>query len=213
MIIASGKGTTAIFLSKLLGCRVVGVDLSEEMVRKARVTAEEERLSDRISFRRGDAERLPFNDQEFDVVISECSLCLFPTKKQALSEIYRVLKPGGTVAISDVTMDGTQEELQNVTLFASCVAGAESLKGLSFLLNEAGFQNIMTLDRSDVVHELYEKYKDTIKSFKSLSESLLCSFGDVKSAQLTESAKSLERLIQQRKLGYGIVLGKTKTVQ
>lgn len=82
--IASGKGVSAIFLAKKFSCKVVGVDLSEGMIKKAADLAKAEMVSDRVVFEVGDAEKLSFKTGAFDAVISECALCLFPTKKRAL---------------------------------------------------------------------------------------------------------------------------------
>ncbi|MFC2003204.1 class I SAM-dependent methyltransferase [Chloroflexota bacterium] len=93
--IACGKGTTAFFLAREYGCHVIGIDLSDKMISSCRSKADEEKLADRVSFLRGDAESLPFRNGSFDTVISECSFSLLPDKEIAARDIKRVLRLGG----------------------------------------------------------------------------------------------------------------------
>jgi ubiquinone/menaquinone biosynthesis C-methylase UbiE len=93
--VGCGVGQTACMLVRRVGCRVVGVDISEAMVRKARERARNMRLEEGIEFRVANAQALPFEDGTFDAVITE-SVTVFPENKQAaVSEYARVVKPGG----------------------------------------------------------------------------------------------------------------------
>lgn len=105
--VASGKGTSAFFLAEKFGCRVIGVDLSEENVHQANAEALAKGLSEKIKFQLGDAESLPFASGAFDAILCECAFCTFPSKSVAAAEFYRVLKTGGRVGISDITKDST----------------------------------------------------------------------------------------------------------
>ncbi|MEV7028042.1 class I SAM-dependent methyltransferase, partial [Kitasatospora sp. NPDC093558] len=81
--VASGPGSTALTFAAEFGCEVVGVDLGEQSVARAREAAEEAGLADRVTFRLGDAEHLPLPDRSFDAVVCECALCTFPDKPAA----------------------------------------------------------------------------------------------------------------------------------
>ena len=101
--IGSGPGRLAVKLAELAqGVRVIGVDISPEMVERAGALAVRLGVADRVEFRLGDASSLPFPDASFDVVVSTFSLHHWPNPAAGLSEIYRVLRPGGTARIYDV---------------------------------------------------------------------------------------------------------------
>jgi len=94
--IGSGKGTTVCYLAQKYGCQVVGVDMSEKMVGHAIEMAKKKGLGDRVGFTRADAHNLPFEDESFDIVLTECTTVLID-KEKAFSEYLRVAKPGGYI--------------------------------------------------------------------------------------------------------------------
>jgi arsenite methyltransferase len=99
--VGCGVGATPCFLAKKHGCRVVGVDISERMVERSKERAKREKVSDKVEFRVADAQKLPFEDNLFDAVITE-SVTAFPEDKQkAVNEYVRVTKPGGYVGLNE----------------------------------------------------------------------------------------------------------------
>jgi arsenite methyltransferase len=101
--VGCGAGATPCFLAKRVGCRVVGVDISERMIDRSRERARREGVADRVEFRVADAQDLPFEDDLFDAVITE-SVTAFPEDKQgAVDEYARVTKPGGYVGLNEST--------------------------------------------------------------------------------------------------------------
>jgi arsenite methyltransferase len=94
----------------------------------------------RASFLLGDAEKLPLPDAGFDVALSECSLCTFPDKPRAIAEMARVVRPGGTIAIADVTadLDALPAKLHTAAARVACVADARSANAYAALLRHAG---------------------------------------------------------------------------
>ncbi|MHA2289225.1 MAG: class I SAM-dependent methyltransferase, partial [Promethearchaeota archaeon] len=102
--LASGLGISACFLAEEFGSRFIGVDLSKKNVKEANRAAQKRGL-DNVKFKVGDAINLPFQEEFFDVVISECSFCIFPNKNVAAKEIYRVLKPKGRLGVTDVAIE------------------------------------------------------------------------------------------------------------
>ena len=91
--VAAGRGTSALSLASIFGCRVTGIDLSEQNVSVAGGEAEAQQLTDRVQFQLADAERLPFPDASFDAIVCECAFCTFPGKDVAAAEFARVLRP------------------------------------------------------------------------------------------------------------------------
>jgi len=101
--VGCGAGVTPCFLAKTVGCRVVGVDISEAMIRTSRERARREGVTNRVEFRVADAQDLPFNDGLFDAVITE-SVTAFPEDQQrAVREYARVTRPGGYVGLNEST--------------------------------------------------------------------------------------------------------------
>jgi ubiquinone/menaquinone biosynthesis C-methylase UbiE len=100
--VGSGVGGTSRCLAKEFGCRVTGIDLTDEYCRAAEMLSAKTGLAHLVDFRQGDATNLPFDDQAFDVVWTEHVAMNIPDKIRLYKEMHRVLKPGGTLAIYDV---------------------------------------------------------------------------------------------------------------
>ncbi|HWQ25918.1 MAG TPA: methyltransferase domain-containing protein [Chlorobaculum sp.] len=101
--VSSGRGTQSIYYSKEFGVDVVGVDISEEMVKTATSNAQKAGLGRRVQFRTGDSQSLPFDDNSFDVVINECAVGIPDDSQKVLNEMVRVVKPGGRILIHEST--------------------------------------------------------------------------------------------------------------
>ena len=109
--LGSGAGFDAFLAAQRVGesGKVIGVDMTSEMVEKARMNAAKLKISN-VEFRQGEIERLPVEDQSVDVVISNCVINLSPDKSSVFGEIYRTLKPGGRIIISDILRSGEMPE-------------------------------------------------------------------------------------------------------
>jgi SAM-dependent methyltransferase len=143
--LGSGAGNDCFVARALAGDtgRIIGVDMTELMVEKAR--ANSDKLGFRnVEFRLGDIENLPVSANEADVVISNCVLNLVPDKEKAFREIYRVLKPGGHLSVSDVVLRGSlHKKIQEAAkMFTGCVSGAMDIDLYLKIMNESGLINI-----------------------------------------------------------------------
>jgi arsenite methyltransferase len=122
---------------------VIGVDITHEMLAKARANAEKVGAAN-VEFRLGEIEHLPIADNTADVVISNCVINLVPDKTQVYREAFRVLKPGGRIAIADVvnTAPLPEELASDATLLCTCLAGAATTRQIQDWLAAAGFFDI-----------------------------------------------------------------------
>jgi arsenite methyltransferase len=109
--LGSGAGTDSLVAAQMVGAngRVTGIDMTAPMLAKARAAAAEMGVAN-VEFVEGEAERLPFSDASFDVVISNGVIDLVPDKDAVFAELYRVLVPGGRMQIADVTIQPVSEE-------------------------------------------------------------------------------------------------------
>ncbi|MGI9289050.1 MAG: arsenite methyltransferase [Pseudomonadales bacterium] len=143
--LGSGGGFDAFLAAREVGDsgRVIGVDMTPDMISKARANAEKGEYSN-VEFRLGEIEHLPVADASVDVIISNCVINLSPDKARVFSDAYRVLKPGGRLAISDVVASTELPELMrnDSLMHSACVAGASTVKELKDVLAAAGFTAI-----------------------------------------------------------------------
>lgn len=148
--VASGPGASALQLARETGCEVIGVDLSAESVAAARQAAAAAGLDGRVSFVEGDAEALPLPDASADGALCECALCTFPDKRAAARELARVLRPGGRLALSDMTAVPSRLPAELTTLqgWIACVADARPLEETAALLEREGLV-VESLERHD----------------------------------------------------------------
>ncbi len=143
--LGSGGGFDCFLAAKAVGQsgRVIGVDMTADMVSKARQNAEKVGVKN-VEFRLGEIEHLPVADASVDVIISNCVINLSPEKINVFREAFRVLKPGGRLAILDVVALKTlPEEIKNdLSLISGCVGGTEKMDDIAGMLQEAGFSDI-----------------------------------------------------------------------
>lgn len=123
--------------------KVIGVDMTPDMVALARGNARKVKATN-VEFRLGEIEHLPVADASVDVILSNCVINLSPEKSAVFAEAFRVLKPDGRLAISDVVATGPIPlELQNqAAALAGCVAGAAPIDDVRAMLQSAGFTDI-----------------------------------------------------------------------
>jgi arsenite methyltransferase len=146
--------------------RVIGVDMTPEMLLKARkniLTYRDQSGLDNVEFRLGEIEHLPVADNSVDVIISNCVINLSPDKEQVFKEIKRVLKPGGRVAISDIALlkPLPAQLVSDIDALIGCVAGASLVSELEMLLNKFLFTKINLVSKSEYI-EVMTNSKDPL---------------------------------------------------
>jgi len=129
---------------------VIGVDMTPEMIAKARDHA---RAGDyrNVEFRSGEIEHLPVADASVDIIISNCVINLSPDKRNVFREAFRVLRPGGRLAISDVMATAPLPEAvrNDPVLYSSCVGGAVTMAEMEIILRETGFRDVRIEPKDD----------------------------------------------------------------
>jgi SAM-dependent methyltransferase len=143
--LGSGAGIDCFLAAQQVGRagRVIGVDMIHEMLAKSRANAERVGAAN-VEFRLGEIEHLPIADNTADVVISNCVINLVPDKAQVYREAFRVLKPGGRIAIADVvnTAPLPAELAADASLLCACLAGAATTRQIEDWLAATGFIDI-----------------------------------------------------------------------
>lgn len=143
--LGSGGGFDAFLASQEIGetGHVIGVDMTPTMVSKARTNATKGHYSN-VEFRLGEIEHLPIADNTADIIISNCVINLSPNKAQVFADAFRILKPGGRLAISDIVASAEMpEEMKNDPLLhAGCMAGASLVQELEEIMHAVGFSEI-----------------------------------------------------------------------
>lgn len=159
--LGSGGGFDCFLASRQVGetGRVIGVDMTPEMVSRARGNAAKGGYAN-TEFRLGEIEHLPVADRSVDVIISNCVINLSPAKQQVFHEAWRVLRPGGRLAVADVVMTAElpaaiRNDLDR--MYSGCIAGASSIEEIKAMLSASGF--------ADVRVELKEESKSFIKDW------------------------------------------------
>ena len=143
--LGSGAGLDCFFAAKKVGetGKVIGVDMTPEMIERASSSAERLGIQN-VEFRQGYLEDLPVESNSVDVIISNCVINLSPDKSRVFAEAFRVLNPGGKLAVSDIVTDGPLPDSikQSLSAWAGCVAGAVDAKDYTGMMESVGFTNV-----------------------------------------------------------------------
>ncbi|MFZ3172420.1 MAG: methyltransferase domain-containing protein [Carboxydocellales bacterium] len=206
--VASGQGTSAIFLAQTVGCTITGIDLSLENIKVGQQKAAENNLVN-VFFRPGDAEKLPAANQEFSVVVSECAFCTFPDKQTAAEEMFRVLKPGGKVGITDmiVDQDSLPEAMKTLLYQAACIADAHTAEEYLNILGAVGFQNLQFYDHSYTLTEMINNVRKRLLMAELAVGLKKLDLGELDFAAVKKMLAEAEGLVKKGIIGYVIITG------
>jgi arsenite methyltransferase len=217
LYVGCGVGTSPCYLVKKYGCRLVGIDISEEMVERARKRAKKEGIENRTEFRVADAQELPFKDGTFDAVFCESVLAFVPDRQGAVDEFARVLVNEGYAGFNEVTwLEKPPSSLEN---YLNRVMGAEFLvpdAWKAFLenagLDEVAVRTFRTNIWSQWASEVRQfEFMDFVKAWGKYWAML---FTNPATCRFTVEAMKLPRSIFKlfRYFGYGIYTGRKPAV-
>ena len=217
--VATGPGDTLRVLCDAFGSRAVGLDLGALLPPPLQKHAAG---AGRLSFCRGDAESIPFADAAFDAIVCECSFCLLPDKQRAAAEFRRVLRPGGRIGISDVTLapGAAAGRFRDVIGWIACVADARPAAEYGELLADAGLRVVRVEDQtpalastlSDVRKKLFilrlGAKVGQIKLAKSEDPQAaeVLSLADRLVTEAMELTKQAQTMVKEKALGYCLLI-------
>jgi len=201
--IACGRGASAVYLAKRFGCHVTGLDYGQDNILSAQNHASLEKVSHLTTFRKGDAEGLPFEEESFDVVISECSFCTFHDKEKAAQEMARVLRRHGRLGMTDVTMSGPlPEDFQSLSGWVACITGAGSPELYVSILKDAGFTKFIIEDKRDSLLEMVNNVRRRLLGIELVIGMRKLELGDLDLAKAKSLAERAQELIESGVIGY-----------
>ena len=149
--LGSGAGFDCFLASNIVGPKgkVIGVDMTMEMVARARDNALKGGYNN-VEFRLGEIEALPVEDNSIDIIISNCVINLVPDKGKAFREAFRVLKSGGRLMVSDIVLQKKLPDfvLESIEAYVGCVAGASTRAGYLDAIRTAGFEDITVMEET-----------------------------------------------------------------
>jgi len=158
--LGSGGGFDSFLAARETGSKglVIGVDMTPEMVARARENKTKTKVEN-VDFRLGEIEHLPVEDNLADLIISNCVINLSPEKSQVYKDAFRVLKPGGRLAISDIVALKELPEIikQDLSMVSACIGGAATIEDTKLMLKKAGFIDI-SITPKEFSQELIEEW-------------------------------------------------------
>jgi SAM-dependent methyltransferase len=171
--LGSGAGFDAFLVAQRVGKtgRVIGVDMTPEMIAKARENAKKGKYVN-VEFRLAEIEKLPVEDSSIDVIISNCVINLSPDKESVFKESFRVLKPGGRLMVSDLVLvkDLPDAIKESIEAYVGCLAGAIRKDEYLKLIAMVGFQDVEVISESsypvDAMFDNLESAQDAVASIK-----------------------------------------------
>lgn len=178
--LGSGAGNDAFVARAIAGDKgkIIGIDMTDAMIEKARANNDKMGFNN-VEFRLGDIEKMPVSDNTADVIISNCVLNLVPDKTKAFAEIFRVMKPGSHLSVSDMVLKGNLPQVirSSAEMYAGCVAGAIDKDEYIKIMEKTGFKNIK-IQKEKVINvpdEILLQYvsKEDLQSYKNSDANVL----------------------------------------
>ena len=170
--LGSGGGIDVFLASKRVGPtgKVIGLDMTEDMVSRAQSNAVKLGFSN-VEFKLGEIENVPLSQDSVDVIISNCVICLSTSKERVFKEMFRVLRPGGSLAIADevALRPFSEEEKADPAKWCGCITGAVTEENYSGMLSNAGFQDVYVrqLRRGGPIEGVFSAFISGTKPLKA----------------------------------------------
>jgi ubiquinone/menaquinone biosynthesis C-methylase UbiE len=203
--IACGKGSTAFYLAEKYGCSVIGIDISEELIQEAKDTCRKKKLDNQVKFLVGNAMDLPFDDNEFDVAISQGILVFVDDKNKTINEASRVIKNGGKAGWIELSWkkEPDKEFLDKVDniLRAYCLKNARTYEGWTKDFNNANTQDLTVIKGDKITGDFF----DTLKE-EGIVNTLKIMFNSIKNSEIRNRMGKMGNFVEENHnyFGYGV---------
>ena len=207
--LACGMGASATALSRVFRCHVTGLELGAGAAETSRQRALDEPVPANVAFVRGDAETPPFRSGVFDAVVIECATSLFPDKAAAIAEVKRLLRPGGVIGLSDVTVEpgSLPPELDRTVGTMLCVTDALPSDGYQSLLENGGFNVTAREDLSTEVLALLAELRGKLSIWQQFAGYQPAPADDL-IASAPDLAERVGALVRRGQIGYWLYVGR-----
>lgn len=211
--LACGMGTSATAISRVFRCHVTGLELGAVAAENSRQRALQQPVPASVAFVRGDAEIPPFRCGVFDAIIIECATSLFVDKAAAIEEARRLLRPGGVIGLSDVTVErgSLPPELDSAIGMMLCLTDALPAGGYQALLENAGFTVVERADLSVEVLSLLGELRGKL-NFRHMLGSAEPPVADDLADITPGLLERVESLVQRGQIGYWHYVGRIMPV-
>ena len=203
--IACGKGSTAFYLAEKYGCQVVGIDISKELIHEANETCEKKGLTRRVKFLVGDAMDLPFDDNQFDVAISQGILVFVDDKTKTINEASRVIKNGGKAGWVELSWkkEPNKDFLDKVftILRAYCLKNANTYEGWENVFKRANTGKLSVIKGENILGSFVDSLKE-----EGIINTLRIMFNSMKNSEIRHRVNIMGKFIEDNHdyFGYGI---------
>lgn len=203
--IACGKGSTAFYLAEKYGCQVVGIDISQKLIQEANETCEKKGLSRRVKFLVGDAMDLPFDDNQFDVAISQGILVFVDNKTKTINEASRVIKNGGKAGWVELSWkkEPNKEFLDKVfnILRAYCLKNASTYEEWEKVFERANTGKLSVIKGEKILGSFVDSLKE-----EGIINTIRIMFNSIKNSEIRHRVNIMSKFIEDNHdfFGYGI---------
>ena len=205
--LGSGRGVSAVHLAHTVGCRVAGLTLEEDGILAGKELATLHGVDDRVRFDSADIRHLEFEPGGFDVALLECVFSIIDTKEDVLRCIVSLLRPGGRIGLTDVTVSGPlPPQLHGVLATVGCVGGALSLDGYRALLSESGFVVDYTANCNEVATSFVKEIKGKLLMAEIASKLGQLPIVDGLIVEGQRLMASVEEQVRLGVLSYGLIV-------
>jgi len=203
--IACGKGSTAFYLAGKYSCSVVGIDLSEELIQEAKDSCKKKGLNDKVKFQVGNAMDLPYEDNQFDVAISQGILVFVDDKIKTINEASRVIKKGGKAGWIELSWKKEPDEafLDKVfnVLRAYCLKNARTYDGWKRVFERANVHNLDVIKGETITSNFFEMLKE-----EGIVNTIKITFNSIINSKIRNRLKIMGKFVEENSdyFGYGV---------
>ena len=207
--VGSGLGATAVHLARTAGCHVTAVTLEPEGVSAGNELAGRHGVEDRVEFIQGDILHFEPGVKKYDYVVMECVLSILEEKAAALRRLLGLIRPGGSLGLTDVTVSGLlPPELRGLIATVGCVGGALSLAEYATLLRDEGYVLEQTQDRREEASSFIQGIKGKLLMVEVARKLGKLPISDDTMAEGKRLLASVEEQVKRGVLGYGLLLAR-----